>query len=363
MGNCFDAPKGGNQIKSTTSQPTTQTGGSTGGRVWDGTEVGNEVKIILLGAGESGKSTFFRQISHLLSQINQHEFKGFIPSIYENIWRMTQQCCLSCHKRNPNEPFENDKTREANNVIAGFEKDFGEFKEDYGYTTKVFEAIQACWADKKFVDTFNKYKGLDFHVNDGWEYLFQSDNLSRFKPQPNFVPTFEDIIQTRKKTVGINKIKYSLDNKDYILIDVGGQRNERKKWANALENVASLVFVASLGDFDQVCYEDDVTNRMKEAIELFEKTVNNVIFLDKKVVLMLNKKDVMRVKIQKRELSDTFEDYKGGHDYDAALAFITEKFREVIKGEKDRIVVKYCQATDASNIKEVFEEVKQILKK
>jgi hypothetical protein len=123
------------------------------------------------------------------------------------------------------------------------------------------------------------------------------------------------------------------------------------------------VFVASLGDFDQVCYEDDVTNRMKEAIELFEKTVNNVIFLDKKVVLMLNKKDVMRVKIQKRELSDTFEDYKGGHDYDAALAFITEKFREVIKGEKDRIVVKYCQATDASNIKEVFEEVKQILKK
>ena len=114
-------------------------------------------------------------------------------------------------------------------------------------------------------------------------------------------------------------------------------------------------------DFDQTCYEDDVTNRMKEAMELFEKTVNNQIFIDKKVVLLLNKKDVIREKLQRKDLSDTFEDYKGGKDYDNAVGFITQKFKECVKGDKERIQVRFCQATDQNDVKVVFDEVKQLL--
>ena len=37
------------------------------------------------------------------------------------------------------------------------------------------------------------------------------------------------------------------------LIDVGGQRSERKKWALIFRTVQAVIFVASLIEFDQVC--------------------------------------------------------------------------------------------------------------
>jgi hypothetical protein len=36
------------------------------------------------------------------------------------------------------------------------------------------------------------------------------------------------------------------------LIDVGGQRSERKKWALIFRTVQAVIFVASLIEFDQV---------------------------------------------------------------------------------------------------------------
>lgn len=35
------------------------------------------------------------------------------------------------------------------------------------------------------------------------------------------------------------------------LVDVGGQRNERKKWIHCFEKVTAIVFVVSLNEFDQ----------------------------------------------------------------------------------------------------------------
>jgi len=130
----------------------------------------------------------------------------------------------------------------------------------------------------------------------------KKENIERFKPQPEYVPTFEDMIQCRKKTIGINKLKFAAGQKQFIITDVGGQRNERKKWANAFENVSVLIFVASLGDYDQMCYEDDVTNRMVEAIELFEKTINNTWFINQKIILLLNKKDMLVEKLKKKRI-------------------------------------------------------------
>ena len=40
------------------------------------------------------------------------------------------------------------------------------------------------------------------------------------------------------------------------MYDVGGQRNERKKWIHCFENVTAVIFVAALSAYDQVLYED-----------------------------------------------------------------------------------------------------------
>lgn len=41
------------------------------------------------------------------------------------------------------------------------------------------------------------------------------------------------------------------------IVDVGGQKSERRKWIHCFENVTSLIFLASLSEYDQVLEERD----------------------------------------------------------------------------------------------------------
>jgi hypothetical protein len=59
------------------------------------------------------------------------------------------------------------------------------------------------------------------------------------------------------------------------MYDVGGQRNERKKWIHCFDDVTAVIFVASLSEYDQVLYEDNTVNRMEEAVTLFSDIANS----------------------------------------------------------------------------------------
>ena len=66
--------------------------------------------------------------------------------------------------------------------------------------------------------------------------------------------------------------------KGFNLVDVGGQQNERRKWKKCFADVSILIYVASLSDYDQNCYEDSKKNRMLESLEVFESTINGNFF-------------------------------------------------------------------------------------
>ena len=36
------------------------------------------------------------------------------------------------------------------------------------------------------------------------------------------------------------------------MIDVGGQRSERKKWLNCFDSVQAIIYVVALSEYDQV---------------------------------------------------------------------------------------------------------------
>jgi hypothetical protein len=48
------------------------------------------------------------------------------------------------------------------------------------------------------------------------------------------------------------------------VVDVGGQRSERKKWIHCFDDVKAIVFVVSLAGYNQVLFEDEEMNRMHE---------------------------------------------------------------------------------------------------
>lgn len=120
------------------------------------------------------------------------------------------------------------------------------------------------------------------------------------------------------------------------------------------------MFVCSLNEFDQLCYEDDTTNRMVESIDLFDENTNGA-FKDRPVILFLNKIDLFKEKILKSDLKKTFPEYEGGHDAEKAIEFIKQKFISTNKNAPDRIHCFITCATDKDMVKKSFEDILKLI--
>lgn len=73
------------------------------------------------------------------------------------------------------------------------------------------------------------------------------------------------------------------------MIDVGGQRSERRKWIHCFEDVTAITFIVACSGYDQVCIEDDATNRMEESLSLWEQIATYPLFQKASMILFLNK--------------------------------------------------------------------------
>jgi len=146
------------------------------------------------------------------------------------------------------------------------------------------------------------------------------------------------------------------------MVDVGGQRSERKKWIHCFQDVTAVIFCVALSEYDLKLYEDESVNRMHESIKLFDEICNSKWFQNVSIILFLNKMDIFKEKIKKVDLNVCFQEYKGGLDFDKASAFITEKFKSLNKSAEQKQVYPHITcATDTQNIKFVFNAVKNII--
>ena len=58
----------------------------------------------------------------------------------------------------------------------------------------------------------------------------------------------------------------------FRMVDVGGQRSERRKWIHCFENVTSIMFLVALSEYDQVLVESDNEVSLKIEWTLFVVT-------------------------------------------------------------------------------------------
>lgn len=50
------------------------------------------------------------------------------------------------------------------------------------------------------------------------------------------------------------------------MVDVGGQRSERRKWIHCFENVTSIIFLVALSEYDQILFESENEVRSRDCI-------------------------------------------------------------------------------------------------
>jgi len=51
-------------------------------------------------------------------------------------------------------------------------------------------------------------------------------------------------------------MSFRLNDIDMLMVDVGGQKSERRKWIHCFQDVAAILFIVSLSGYDQCLVED-----------------------------------------------------------------------------------------------------------
>jgi len=310
-----------------------------------------EIKLLLLGSGESGKSTIAKQMKILhLDGFSPSETMAFKPVICSNIVSsmiaLVEACQLTLHlniSRENADRAERIKDAELLDFSGGLTK---EMASDIRALWK-YEAIQSAFAQS------NK-----FQLTDSAAYYFRA--IDRIADK-DYVPTVQDILRSRVKTTGIIETEFIVDKVKFRLMDVGGQKSERKKWMHCFEDVKSVIFCVALSEYDLKMDEDEVTSRMVDSLKLFKEICNSKWFSETSMILFLNKKDLFEEKIKRVDLKDYFPDYNGGKNYTAALQFIKEKFLAQNEHPRKDIYTHDTCATDTTQVMVVFNAVKDII--
>ncbi|KAI6189255.1 Guanine nucleotide-binding proteinG(O) subunit alpha [Aphelenchoides besseyi] len=275
-----------------------------------------DIKLLLLGAGESGKSTIVKQMKIIHeSGFSAEDYKQYKPVVYTN----TVQSLVAILRAMGNlsipfgQPERKSDAKLFMDVVALME-DTEPFSDDLLY------AMKRLWADSGVQECFNRSN--EYQLNDSAKYFL--DDLDRLG-QPNYQPTKQDFLRTRVKTTGIVEVHFTFKNLNFKLFDVGGQRAERKKWIHCFEecfvDVTAIIFCVAMSEYDQVLLEDEAMNRMHESLGLFDSICNNKWFIETSIILFLNKKDLFEEKIKKSPLTVCFPEYNGKQRSNKAAKF------------------------------------------
>lgn len=335
-------------------------------------------KLLLLGAGGSGKSTFFKQLRNIHGQgICQNEreavyrdivFSNIITSMKTLITEnrsMTKQAnelnmLEQTHKQHTKGKFMLSKISEKNEDHATFIMNFEE--ENFSNATaQVQEAITALWVDEGIQSTWHQRS--KFQIQDSAQFFF--DNMYRIC-EANYIPSSEDVLRARIRTTGIVEQEFQVKGNKFQVFDVGGQRNERKKWIHCFEHVTGVLFLAALSAYDQTLYEDDQTNRMREALDLFKQISNSRWFKGTAMILFLNKKDLFADKIHQTSINVCFKNYKGPpHDEIESREYIKERFKELApahaRHDSKKMFCHFTCAIDRNQVENIFRDVQRII--
>ncbi|KDR09357.1 guanine nucleotide-binding protein subunit alpha homolog [Zootermopsis nevadensis] len=314
-----------------------------------------QVKLLLLGAGESGKSTFLKQMRIIHGIKFEPELvKEYQHVIYQNIVKGMKVLVDARDKLNI--PWENSNNSGHGHHILKYEN---RMMLDDRLFLHYAPSLQSLWKDSGIRKAFDRRR--EFQLSDSVQYFF--NDLERIA-RTDYVPSHLDILHARKATKGITEFVIRINNIPFQFVDVGGQRSQRQKWFQCFDSVTSILFLVSSSEYDQVLLEDRRTNRLEESRNIFDTIVNNLVFRGVSIILFLNKTDLLVEKIRSG-ISDVrayFPQFTGDpRNLSDVQAFIVTMFTSVKRDPRKPLFHHFTTAVDTENIKVVFNAVKDTI--
>jgi len=314
-------------------------------------------KLLLLGSGGSGKSTLFKQLRTIHGQgFTEKDRLLFKDHIYSQVIDQ-----LKILIRAVNEPtrenFENEEKLELSHESNSSAQFILNVRNDIDIDDVVSGHVELLWKDQAVRKAYQYRSRLK--VDDSTSYFF--DEVNRIGSKSYF-PNEKDVLMVRHRTTGVAEQRFTVDGNTFHILDVGGQKSERKKWIHCFEYVKAVIFVSSLSAYNEVLFEDENINAMHDSIALFGDICNSPWFAEAHMILFLNKKDLFEEKLTLYPLTVCFENYYGSTKFDECLDFIKAQYESKNQNVKERYIFFHTTcATDKSNIARVFADLQHIV--
>jgi GTPase SAR1 family protein len=288
------------------------------GPVGDRDGQGPSFGLLLCGAGESGKTTFARQLKlqFLPGSISEDERRSFVPTIRGNLVETMKYLLFYAEE---NQLGLSEDLGEHLNLIADTNPFAAEF------THELWDALGLLWQDSAIQQAFAHRD--ETAIPDHMDYFFE--RLESLQEE-DYVPDDRDILRARIRTVGIDYVTLSLEDQRIRIYDVGGQKNERRKWNQFESEVKGVIFCVSFADFDKPMFEElpKKVARIHDALACFGELTRSARFQDSPFFFIANKIDMFTEKVTQTDCFKTlFPEYGGDiHDPDATAEYLTQQF-------------------------------------
>lgn len=335
-------------------------------------------RLLLLGAGESGKSTLVKQMKIL----HQNGFQDAERlDMVKDIRRNVREAVITVLKAM--------ETIEPGVKLAEKES-YGRAEwllqyatcNEFEYPDEFYDHVKALWADKGFIQCYQRSN--EFQLIDSAKYFF--DRVDEIR-KTDYLPTDQDILRCRVLTTEITEMKFTIGTKPgkmvtFHMFDVGGQRDQRRKWIQCFNDVTAIIFVVSCSSYDIALREDHTQNRLRESIELFQQIWNNRFLKFVSIILFLNKQDLLSEKILagNSKLEDYYPDFlryktpdkavrDGPDEFLRAKYFIRDIFLSITSEKKVTVHKEHdCYphftcAVDTKNIERIFDSCRFIIQR
>nr|AGY52592.1 G protein a subunit [Crassostrea angulata] len=329
-------------------------------------------RLLLLGAGESDKSTIVKQMRILhVNGFGPDERKQKIEDIKKNIRDAILSIVGAMASLNPPVLLENPDNQFRVDYMLNVAS-----QPDFDYPAEFYEHTEILWSDKGVQACYERSN--EYQLIDCAQYFLDRVHIVK---QSDYTPSEQDILRCRVLTSGIFETRFTVDKVNFHMFDVGGQRDERRKWIQCFNDVTAIIFVTACSSYNFVLREDPSQNRLKESLVLFHSIWNNRWLRIISIILFLNKQDLLaeKVKAGKSKIEDYFPEYKRyqippdavlelNEDPEVARAkyFIRDEFLRISTASGDG--KHYCYphftcAVDTENIRRVFNDCRDIIQR
>ncbi|KAL4256002.1 P-loop containing nucleoside triphosphate hydrolase [Pleurotus pulmonarius] len=253
----------------------------------------SQTKVLLLGSGDSGKSTVLKQMRLIHSvPFTPQEIETYRQLIFMNLTNgmgAVLEAMIDMHLT-----VSEDNLPHSELILKAMDEGT-DIRDGQPYPQEYLHPLEELWKDEMVQNAIAR--GNEAAIPENLLYFFSS--LQRLFAA-DYKPTEQDIIYCRARTTGILETVF--------------KKSERRKWIHCFQDVTCILFLVNLSGYDQCIVEDKTANQMQDSMTIWDSICNSQWFKRTSIVLFLNKNDLFEKKIHSSDIRKHFAEYSGETD-------------------------------------------------